>query len=86
MKSFLTPPELAEHLGVKASKVITWIKNGELEALNVATDPGGRPRFRISREAVKKFEQRRATQPLPKPPKKYRRRKNTDGGFVEYIT
>ena len=43
----LTPPEIAKRLGIKADKVLTWIRSGELRAFNVATKQSGRPLWRI---------------------------------------
>lgn len=80
----LTTTEVAQRLGVKASKILTWIRAGELEAVNVATNQSSRPRFRISVEALQTFEQRRAVQPAPKQPRRYKRPKSKN--FVEYIT
>ena len=72
MTEYLTPPELAKRLRVRLDKVHTWIRSGELRAVNVAANLIGRPRWRISAEALAEFEQRRAAQP---PVKKSRRRK-----------
>jgi hypothetical protein len=83
MIRYITPPALAKLWQCKPSKIITWIRNGELEAINMARDPGGRPRYRITPEAIKKFEQRRTAQPAPKQPRRYRKPKSTD--FIEYI-
>lgn len=64
----LTPPEVARLFRVSNSKVLTWIRNGELRAVNVATRMGGfRPRYRIDREDIAAFERWR--QVIPPPPK-----------------
>jgi hypothetical protein len=83
LKKTLTTAQLAARWGVKQSKVIALIRSGELEGFNVALKPDGRPRFRVSPEAVQKFEERRAVQPAPKQPRRYRKPK--DKGFIEYI-
>jgi hypothetical protein len=63
--AFLTPPKLAARWQVKPSKVIAWIRSGELDAIDVSTRPGiGRPRYRISTEAIELFEARRAAGPV----------------------
>jgi excisionase family DNA binding protein len=36
-KKKLTPPEIARLWGVSADKVLTWIRSGELKAMNAAT-------------------------------------------------
>lgn len=64
---YLTPPELASRLRVKAAKVINWIRSGELRAIDLATRGSRRPRYRISPEAVAEFERRRSAAPLPRP-------------------
>lgn len=66
MDRYLTPPEVARRFGVSTSKVTTWISRGEIVALNLATAAGGRPRWRISPEALADFEARRSAQPKPK--------------------
>lgn len=55
-----TPPQLAKLWAVAPEKVIGWILAGELEAVNFAARLGGRPRYRITREAKEAFERRRA--------------------------
>ncbi len=62
----LTPPELARRWRVKPSKVLGFIRSGELRAFDVSSRPGGRPRFRIAIDAVIEFENRRAPKPVPK--------------------
>ncbi len=69
MSLFLSPPQIAERLGVEPEKVRGWIRRGELVAHNVADRPTGRPRFRVSDEELQKFLDRRAT---VKPPKQAR--------------
>jgi transposase len=56
----LTPPELAKRYGVEPSKVIAWIKAGELRAVNIATKATGRPRYIIDEQDVAAFEEQRA--------------------------
>jgi excisionase family DNA binding protein len=78
----LTPPEVARRLRVSADKVRSWIMRGELRAVNVADRVGGRPRWRISLEAVEEFERRRAA--LSALPKGRRRREPLPKDFVRY--
>jgi hypothetical protein len=57
----LTPPEVARHLRVKPAKIIAEIRAGNLEAIDVSAHPGiGRPRYRITAEALERWEARRA--------------------------
>lgn len=58
---FCTPPELAERWGVSPAKILAFIRCGELEAVNLAMRPGGRPRWGVSGEAVAAFERRRSS-------------------------
>jgi hypothetical protein len=78
-----TPPDLAKRWRVKPEKVIGFIRRGELRAFDVSTIPGvGRPRFRISIDAVIEFENRRGVQPAPAP---RRRRNKQRNGVVQYF-
>lgn len=60
-----SPPAVAKKYGIKVDKVHAWIASGELEAVNVAERPNGRPRWRISPEALQAFERRRSSRPAP---------------------
>jgi len=72
----MTPPQLAERWGVDPDKVLRLIHSGQLRAINLAVNPRGRPRFRISDDAVRDFEAARSSQP-PSPPARRRRRSAT---------
>ncbi|HEY2411589.1 MAG TPA: helix-turn-helix domain-containing protein [Pirellulaceae bacterium] len=73
---WLSPPAIASLLGCKAEKVISFIKNGEISAVNIASNLLGRPRYRISPEAFEKFLQRRSCMPETKPVRRPRRNGN----------
>lgn len=60
MKVTLSPQQYAKRLGIDRGKVIKWIDGGQLAAINAATNPNGRPRWRIPEEAIEDFERRRA--------------------------
>ena len=77
----ITPPELAKRYGVSPDKVLGWIRNGELRAINVATKPGGRPRWRISESDIELFEVRRAAVTT----KTTRRRRRPAAGVIEFF-
>ncbi len=77
-----TPPDIARRYGVKWAKVLSWINSGELAAVNVATVTTGRPRWRITREALESFELRRSAIPQVKPQRRRRRRLE---GIKEYF-
>ena len=61
---YLTPPELAKLWRVSPEKVIAMIRGGQLAAVNLASRGSRRPRYRISRDAIRAFEQGQA--PIPK--------------------
>ena len=75
-KSWVSPPALAEELGIAVEKVIRWIEHGELNAVNVATTTTGRPRWRISEEDVGAFLLSRKNQPVVKVQRRRKTRKN----------
>ncbi len=69
----VTPPKLAVRWGVKAEKIIAFIRTGELRAFDISQSPGlGKPRYRISPDAVIEFENRRSTKPHPQLKRKNR--------------
>ncbi len=72
MNDCLTPPVLARRLGVDVHKILSWITSGELTAINCATRPAGRPRWRITEEAVAEFARRRSSAPAPRQPRRRR--------------
>ena len=60
------PSDVARKFGVSVSKVLAWIRRGELRALNLAENQAGKkPRYRILPEDLEKFEARRAVSPTP---------------------
>jgi len=81
--TWLSPPAIAERLGIDAHKVLGWIGRGELKAVNVADHVGGRPRWRIAERDLEAFIARRSSKTEPT---KTRRRKTTKpADFVEYF-
>jgi excisionase family DNA binding protein len=64
--------DLCERFAVGEHTVLTWIRRGELKAINVGRKPGGRPKWRVTEEALAAFEQLRT--PTPTPPRKRRKR------------
>ena len=80
IEQYLTPPQLAARWGVKADKVIALIHRNELKAVNLALDGNGqRPRWKISIEEVRRFEESRSNKPPEPKPKRRRRREVTTG-------
>jgi hypothetical protein len=69
-----TVAELAARWRVGLDKIRTWIRRGDLVAVNVASNLAGRPQWRVSAEALAAFEARRAGGPPPRPAKRRRKR------------
>jgi excisionase family DNA binding protein len=66
LKPWLTTGQVAQQLAVAAEKVLAWIRQGELRAVNVAERVSAKPRWRISPEALDEFLLRRqSTAPSP---------------------
>jgi excisionase family DNA binding protein len=63
-----TVQDLCERYGVTGHTVLAWIRSGELRAVNVGRRLGaGKPRWRITQEALTEFELLRTpTAPAPK--------------------
>jgi transposase len=71
-----SPPKLAKRWGIDSSKIIGWIRSGELRAVNLATRTTGRPRWAIDEADIELFEARRSATPPLKTARR-QRRKNT---------
>ena len=80
--SYSTPAAVAKRLGVDVHKILTWIRRGELRAVDVSTTTGGRPRYRISEADLAVFLAARAAGPEPRI-SRIRRRK--DPSVIEYF-
>jgi hypothetical protein len=75
----LTVADIARRYRVSPDKVRTWIRRGELAAINTADARCGKPRFVVTADALAAFEQgRQAT-----PPKAAKRNKRTN--LVDYF-
>jgi hypothetical protein len=59
--------DLCRRWRVGPDKVRGFLKRGELVAVNVASDLGGKPQWRVMAESVERFEARRTSAPRPKP-------------------
>lgn len=82
--AFLTPPAVAKLLAISAEKVLTWIRNGDLRAVNVAMRLGGRPRWRIRRTDLELFLAARENPPrVVRPPQRGRPRR--DPNIIEFF-
>jgi excisionase family DNA binding protein len=84
-RDFYTVRELANALQVDQGKVLIWIHEGELRALNVAESAKGRARWRIPREAWEAFAAKRSNgAPKPTPPP-VRRRQRRDDHIIQFF-
>ena len=81
--TYLSPPQVAKLLGVKPAKVLAWIKRGELRAHNVADSRSGRPRWRVSREALDAFLAARSCRPSDQVARPRRKRRPTE--LIEFF-
>jgi hypothetical protein len=61
-----TVADVARRLRVSKHKVLSWIRRGELAAVNTAAVLCGKPRWVITPDALAAFEQRRGGGPPPK--------------------
>lgn len=84
MPDWLTPPQIARHRQLRVGKVLTWIRSGELLAVNCAERQGGRPRWRVSADALAAFDQARSNRAAI-PCKSRRSRSRKDPGVTEYF-
>ena len=70
---YLTPPQVAERLGVDGHKILSWIRAGELRAVDVG-DGARRPRYRVAESDLATFLAGRSAGPEPKITRVRRRR------------
>lgn len=85
MPDWFTPPQVARSRQLRVGKVLAWIRTGELAAVNCAERRGGRPRWRISAEALAAFDAARSNRAAfrARPPPRPKRRR--DDGVIEYF-
>jgi len=74
----LSAAQFAARYGIGLRKTLAMIAIGELDALNMATDPRARPQWRITPEAIERFERRRAAQPKEQHPQRRKARAKAD--------
>lgn len=77
-----TPPELAREWGVSREKILSWIRTGELPAVNVANAGTIRPRFRIDADGIAAFKARRG---VCTDSRQSRRRKPSSNEAIEFF-
>jgi hypothetical protein len=69
---FLTPPQVGGLYGVSPDTVRGWIRAGLLQAVNVGR--GNRPRYRVTREALRAYDASQPGRVVPSAPTQSRRR------------
>lgn len=79
--TWLTPPQIADRLGVSPDKVHAWIRSGELAACDLSERRGCRPRWRVDPADLDAFLSRRRAQP----PAPRQRRLRTRPEVPEYV-
>lgn len=84
MGEWYSPREVAAVRKIRLGKVLAWIRTGELLAVNLAEKPRGRPRWRISAEALDAFDTRRSNRAGMKPAAS-RKQKRPSVGVVEFF-
>ena len=75
----ISVPYLAKEWGVSTAKITSFIKSGELVAMNVATNRDQRPRYLIDRADIEAFERARQVVPDSGKPAPHRRRRSQPG-------
>jgi excisionase family DNA binding protein len=68
---WVTPPTIAKRLAVTCDKVLTWIRSGQLRAVNLSDK--GRPRWKISPEDLAAFLESKSNRVTAEPPTRKRR-------------
>lgn len=61
-----TTADVARRYRVGQSKVLLWIKLGELTAINTSSAMCARPRYVVTADALEQFERRRSAKPVAK--------------------
>jgi hypothetical protein len=78
---YRTPPEVARMWRCKPETVVAFIRSGELAAVNLAKRSAKRPRWRISPEAIRAFEQARAVASGQEPVRRHRK----SAGVIQFF-
>lgn len=85
--AYLTPPEAARIVRMKADRIIALVRSGEIKASNVATKLSGRPRYRIALSDLQDWLDRRAAASVAtSAPRRRRKRTERPAGWVSYFS
>lgn len=77
----LSVKDICQRFGVGEHTVLQWIRSGDLTAIDVSRNRGGKPKWRITPEALAAFELSRMYSPPPKPT---RRNKNQSMDVIKF--
>ena len=80
--AYISPLTLAKRWNVSPTKILQWIRAGELLAFNLTQRPSGRARYKIAEADVDLFLERRRVQP---PATKSRRRRKRREDVTPYF-
>lgn len=70
---WLTPPAIAEQLGVDVHEVLRWVRSGALSAVDLRRPGSSRPRYRVSPHALNDYLAGRRVQPPTPRARRHRR-------------
>lgn len=76
----LTPPTVAKQIGVSVSTVLSWIKSGELRAIDVSSKTSSRPLYKTSSQWLAEFIERRTVNPRTE-----MRRRQRETGYERHV-
>lgn len=85
--TYFTAREVASILRISHDKVLTVIKRGKLEAVNVAAASSKRPQFRIRKSALERFVSDHSSSPEPRevPPQRRATRSPSNQAMRDYF-
>ncbi len=82
-KSFYSLAEIASRWGCSHSTVLTLVRSGNLQAVDISSNPGGRSRFIVPAESLEDFELLRTVTPPSTPVKRHVKVRKRD--VIEFI-
>ena len=82
--AWYTPREVARQRRVRVSTIFGWIRRGELEAINHAPTHLGKPRWKISPDALAAFDRARSSRSMIAPSPR-RRGRGRGVPVIEYF-
>ncbi len=74
--------DLCDLFSVGEHTVLSWIRSGQIRAINVSRKQSGRPKWRITADSLDSFVKART--PTPPPPRASRRKRPGDAIITFY--